>query len=93
MSTITELFEKHEAEFLEDDRLSPSPIKRRDLRAFLLLDKLVPGKSDMVSAAEHDEIFLDVSVEDLEGKATEADIIELQRCGIRLNDGMLCMFV
>lgn len=90
---IEELFKKYEHLYLEDQELSDSPIKRRDLRAFLLLDKLVPDKMDMVCSAEHDEIWLQVTPEDLEGKATEAEVIELIRCGIRCDEGMLCMFV
>jgi hypothetical protein len=37
--------------------------KRPDLHAFLLLDRLVPGDHDMITAATHDEFFLGVSPE------------------------------
>lgn len=87
------LFEKHNDKFLEDGDLIPGTIKRRDIRAFILLDKLVPGTRDMVRAAEHDEIWLGVSEEELAAVATEENVIELIRCGIRLDDNGLCMFV
>jgi hypothetical protein len=91
---LLELFEKHHGEYLE---FSPGDLKhhrRPDLNAFLLLDKLVPGSSDMVDAAEHDEIFLQPSLADLATTAGEEDIIELIRCGVRLSEfGCLAMFV
>lgn len=49
----------------------------------------------MVSAAEHDEIYLDVSGEELCAVATEADLIYLHRCGVRYDSSTdsLAMFV
>src|ERR1035438_5389586 len=88
---LAELFEKYEDEFIvfqnipADRRLS----NRRDLNAFLLLDKLVPStRSDahfdnMISAAEHDEIFLDASPKELASVATEDQIVDLIRSGLR----------
>ena len=55
---------------------------RLDLAAFIRLDKLVPGQRDIVVAAEHDQIWLSVSLEDLAGSATEDDVIYLIRCGV-----------
>jgi len=65
---------------------------RPDLNAFLLLDRLVPGECDMVCSAEHDEIYLDVDPEALARVATEEDIADLVRCGVRFHDDSLCMF-
>lgn len=86
------LFEA-EGEFLKFERVETKLSKRPDLHAFLLLDRLVPGKMDMVCSAEHDEIWLDVDADKLAEVATSADIIELIRCGVRLSDGTLCLFV
>jgi hypothetical protein len=49
----------------------------------------------MVSAAEHDEIWLNIDLANLAEKATEQQIIDLIRCGIRLDTRRegLCMFV
>lgn len=91
---LIELFDKA-GEFLKFDRIENPLHARPDICAFLRLDQLVPGKRDMVSAAEHDEIFLDVDLEKLAEVATADDVVFLQRCGIRLDDynGGLAMFV
>ncbi len=62
-----------------------------------MLEEILPGKrgSDIISAATHDEIFLNVDMEKLAEVITLEQIIDLARCGIRYdgcNDG-LCMFV
>lgn len=90
-----EQYEKHEAEFLKFERVQNKTSGRADLHAFNLLDKLVPGKSDMVSAAEHDEIWLAVSPDDLAKVATEEQIIDLIRCGVRYDNqtDSLALFV
>lgn len=95
---LAELFDKQDDEFLKDERLSPHPLtKRRDLRAFLLLESILPATNgrDMVTAAEHDEIWLDIDPEELAKVITEEQIIELIRCGVRYDAGIdsLCMFV
>lgn len=72
----------------------PQPRSRRpDLHAFLLLDELLPGTRDMVCAAEHDEIFLDVDLKALALVVTDEQIHELVRCGVRFESEGLCMFV
>jgi hypothetical protein len=49
----------------------------------------------MVSAAEHDEIWLEISMEKLAAVATEDQVIELIRSGVRLDASSesLAMFV
>lgn len=104
MLNIQELFEKHESEFLKFDRETAPRHPRPDLCAFLMLHELSPmpplrGSGsmarDMVSAAGHDEIFLDVDCNTLAMNATEADIVTLIRCGVRFSAeyDSLCMFV
>jgi hypothetical protein len=95
MTDFAALYAKHQdAEFLNFEKVENPRSKRPDIHAFLLLDELVPGDSDMVAAAEHDEIYLQVSPEALE-HATEAQIIELIRCGVRYDSSTdsLAMFV
>ncbi len=68
---------------------------RPDLCAFLLLDKLLPNPGrDMVSGAEHDQIFLDADLDKLAEVATEEDILTLCRCGVFYDDDVesLSMF-
>jgi hypothetical protein len=83
-------------EYIHDERIKPERRlhRRPDLNAFLLLDRLCPGKHDIVVAAEHDKIFLSVEVESLSA-ATEEDILDLMRCGVRYDSGSdsLAMFV
>lgn len=104
---LAEVFERHNEEFLKFERVANKRSMRADLHAFLLLDEIVPPEptrgrpdvkdeaSDMVAAAEHDEIWLETDVGKLAERATEDQIVELIRCGVRFDDGVdsLCMFV
>ncbi len=90
---IQDVFDEHEDEFTCFERVENKRSQRPDLHAFLLLDELLPGSGYMVCAGEHDEIFLDTSADKLFAIATEAQIIELIRCGIRYSDDCFCMFV
>lgn len=97
MIDIHETFERFNDDFLKFDRI---PSERRlharpDLCAFLLLDRLVPGSTDMIACAEHDEIWLEVDVEKLAAVATEDELLTLVRCGVRYDGDVdsLAMFV
>ena len=98
VSELIKAFEDHNDEFLKFDRI---PIDRRysnrpDLNAFMLLDDLLTAdNSDMVSAAEHEEIYLQPSLEVLSEIAQVEDVIDLIRCGVMLDKGTdsLKMFV
>lgn len=67
--------------------------QRPDLHAFLLLDEVFPSPgNDMVSAAEHDQIWL-APDEELLDALSDAQILELIRCGVMVSEyGGLCMF-
>jgi hypothetical protein len=104
MMTVEELAEAFEAnreEYLKFGRIDKLPPQsavfgsRPDLYAFMLLDCLVPGTSDMISSATHDEIYLAVSTEELAAAATLEQVITLIRCGVRYDQytESLCMFV
>lgn len=80
-------------EFLRFDRVEGKRSNRPDLHGFLLLDELVPGDRSMISAADHDEYWLGVSLEALAAAVTPAQIIELIRCGIRCDTGCDSMAV
>lgn len=81
-------------EFLKFERIVNKKSNRPDIHAFILLDELCPGKSDMVSGADHDIIFLDVEIEDLAKVITEEQVVELIRCGVMLSEyDCLSMFV
>lgn len=96
MIDLYEAFETHDRQYGKFDQIENPAHSRPDLCAFLLLDQLVPGAGrDMISAAEHDEIFLDVDCDKLAEVATDADILTLTRCGVRYDAsfGCLAMFV
>lgn len=90
-----EQYQKHEGEYLEFNKVQNKTSMRRDVHAFNLLDKLVPGERDIVCAASHDEIWLDVDPQELAAVATEDQVIELIRCGVRYDSetDSLSMFV
>lgn len=93
MRNIAEFFDAHNDDYLEFELVENKRSNRPDLHAFLLLDSIVSGKFDIISSAEHDEIFLEVETEALNNFATDDQLIELIRCGVRLSDGYLAMFV
>ena len=78
-------------EYLEFDRVQNKRSQRPDLHAFLLLDAIFPGSSDIISCACHDEFYLDIGNHDLES-LTDEQILELIRCGVMHRDGWLYMF-
>lgn len=89
-------FEKHNDEYIKFERVENKMHSRPDICAFLLLDKLLPNDgNDIVSAAEHDEIYLDADCEKLAEVATDDDILTLTRCGVRYDSSTdsLAMFV
>lgn len=92
MIDLKEAFEAHDQEHGKFERIERPAHSRPDLCAFLLLDRLVPGAGrPMISAAEHDEIFLDVDCSKLAKVATDEDILELTRCGVRFDSTYNCL--
>jgi hypothetical protein len=94
--TLKEMFDKHGDEGCHFERVVNKKSTRPDLHAFLLLDELVPDSNrDILAGAEHDEVFLDVSIDELEGRITEEQVRDLLRCGVFYNDDdeVLYMFV
>lgn len=87
MLNLVELFESFDDEYGKFNLIVNKFSNRKDLHAFILLDKLFPEETmDIISAAEHDEIFLEIDLEKLAERATEEDILNLVRCSIRLSD-------
>lgn len=91
---LIELFDLRDEEFLKFDRVEKKLSQRADLHAFMLLDRLCPGKMDIVAGAEHDEIYLEVGIGELAGAIKESELVDLIRCGVRYNKDFesLCMF-
>jgi hypothetical protein len=91
-------FARHEGYMNLLDQWEAMPNKRsnrRDLHAFLLLDSLVPCEKgrDIVSAAEHDQIFLATEPEKLAAVATEEIVLELARCGVMYDEEVDSLFM
>ncbi len=89
--TIHERFEKYEDEFLKFERVEGRRSERADLHAFIVLDELLPGKKDIVGGAYHEEIYLNIELEELDKVATDDHILELVRCGIRVSPEYDCL--
>jgi len=88
---LVELFEKYDEEFLQFDKVLDRTSHRPDLHAFVLLDKIIPGSTDIVSGAEHDEIFLGIDLEEFARRVTEEQIVELNQCGVRYASEYDCL--
>lgn len=84
--TIYERFAQFEDEYLDFHKIQIKRSTRPDLHAFMLLDSLFPDTEDIISGAEHDEIYLSISIESLHGMATDDQILELVRCGVRVSE-------
>lgn len=79
-------------EFEKIDHPIKMEFKRPDLCAFVKLNELVGGQYDIVCSAEHDQIWLDVELEELAKAITENDIVFLVACGVFVEDDSLSMF-
>ena len=91
--TVEEMFGADNDEFLKFERIPQEQRRHRrpDLCAFLYLDEKFPSDFDMISAAEHDEFFLDIEPEQIE-RLTQDDVTYLLRCGVRYSRDSLAMF-
>ena len=88
VAQLNKFFKDNDDEFLKFEKI---PVTRRlssrpDLNAFMLLDQLAPGDEDIVCSAEHDEIYLSLSRKAITCLASEDQILDLIRCGLRLDD-------
>jgi len=81
-------------DFSEFEKIENKRSQRPDVHAFLLLDELFPGGSDLIDYAGHDEIGLDICDEQV-ATLTDDQILELNRCGVRYDyeNGGLVMWV
>lgn len=89
--SLHDRFEAVDDDYIKFERIASPRSRRPDLHAFLLLDELQPGTTDMISASEHDEFFLDIDIEKLNEVITDEQILELTRCGIRVDESNDCL--
>ena len=73
LDALYKVFEENEEEHgkFENVTIEDWITKRANVHALLLMDKLVPGECDAISAVEPDQIWLSVALEDLAKAATE----------------------
>jgi hypothetical protein len=93
---LKQVFDQFDDDYLKFEDIAGPLHRRPDVCAFLLLDHLVPGRGKaMVTAAEHDEIFLGIDIDALTAVCTERDVQTLVRCGVRYDSEStsLAMFV
>lgn len=88
---FAKICEDHEDEFLKFAKVENKRSSRKDIHAFLLLDELFPGDEDILSWAGHDEVTLSIDIEEFNARATEAQMIELLRCGVMYSDEYDCL--
>lgn len=88
---MVQWFETHNDEYLMFERVRAPRSSRPDLCGFMLLDLLVGGTESMISAAEHDVIYLSVDIDQLANAITEDHVITLLRCGVRYDEEYDCL--
>lgn len=94
MIDLHALFEKHDKEYLHFERVEHKRSSRPDINAFILIDSLLPFRTGpMVAFAEHDEIGLDLDLDQFAEVASEEHVIELVRCGVVLEQDFFYMRV
>ncbi len=85
---IEERFNKYDNEYGKFDRIKNKRSQRKDMHAFILLDKLFPGEYNIIAWAGHDEIALEFSEDQIE-TLTDDNILELVRCSFYISDDAL----
>ncbi len=92
---LSATFDKYEDEYIQFQNVANKRSRRPDMHAFIVLDELLPGdgKGDLISAAEHDQFFLDIEPEALARVATEEIILDLVRCGVSFDEETESLFL
>ncbi len=82
-------------EFLEFGNVTEKLNSRPDIHAFILLNAILPSDRCIIAAAEHDQIYLDVDLDELADVVTPEQALELSRCGVFVESrtDSLSMFV
>lgn len=97
LGALYETFERHQDEYRKFELITSPLAPRPDLCAFLMLSALQPEVSgnDLLSAAEHDEVWLGIDCAALAAVITDDEVRDLRRCGVRMDSvhSALCLFV
>lgn len=95
MSELHDRFELVNDDYCKFELVESKRSSRPDLHAFLILDDKFPSSErDIVAAASHDVIYLEIDADDLD-KLLDSEILDLVRCGVMYDSesGCLSMFV
>ena len=92
---LDEMFDRFSDDYMEFDKIKKKRSNRSDLHAFMLLDELMPSEFDIIGMTGHKEFWLSIDLDDFCKVANEEIVLELIRCGIRLDKGRdaFAMFV
>lgn len=90
---IQETFDKYEDETMDFNLVKDKFSNRRDLHAFILLDKLIPNGYLIIRAVEHDQIWIEIELKELEENLTEAMVLELLHCGVHYDKEMESLYM
>lgn len=93
MTNLEEMFEIAEEANIKFEDIVRRFSTRRDLHAFILLDTLTLGTEHLIMAAEHDQIWLSVDLENLSKIITQEQVNELEACGVWICDDAFTMFI
>lgn len=85
LNELYQTFELYEKEYRCFEKIENPRHQRPDIYAFLILHDLEPSSSDIVGAAEHDIIYINVDPHIIAEKITNDLILILVRCGVNLN--------
>lgn len=86
---IIELFKKYQEEYYLKTNQWAMP---SDLFAFNLLHRIHPTMKSIIAGAEHDQIWLSTSLEDLVD-STPGDIMTLVKCGVMYDEETESLFM
>lgn len=90
--SIAERFDQRAEEYLKASR-EVLPSRSSDLAALVLLDSLFPGEGqDIITAAEHDVVYLRPTREQIE-TLTDQQIITLRRYGVSYDRSLECLYM
>ena len=82
-------------EFLEFEHIERPYSRFQDVHAFILLEVLLPRtiKGDMITASEHDQIYLAPDVKKIVKNMTREQAIDLRRCGVLYDEDTDSLFM
>ncbi len=88
MDKLVKMFEAASVAYLGNTPIKNADTPRMDLHGMLLLDKLDPTNSirDMITSAEHDEIWLSADPKVVMENITQEQVQELVQCGIMYDE-------